>query len=251
MEIAPHSLIVGPSGSGKTSSLRNLDPSTTWIIAPERKTLPFKGRFPKHFPLPSAMPKDPKNIPDSVIKETRERFQEATEDKSCRLIVIDSFSKWEEYLEQYHRMVDSGWDIWNNYNSGILTFLDRIKCSEVPVVLTAIDEIITESTTEEHVSVRSRRVKVMGSRWEGKVEKEFSHVFFTDNEKEGDGRLKYQFLTNSDGTCSAKTPMGMFEELRVENDLQAVMERMEEFYGAAPAAVRAKSSGSVRKVVRR
>ena len=43
--------IVGESGSGKTTSLRNLDPSTTFFISITGKALPIKGFKSKFIPL--------------------------------------------------------------------------------------------------------------------------------------------------------------------------------------------------------
>jgi hypothetical protein len=40
--------IVGETGSGKTTSLRNLDPKSTFIINVANKALPFKG-FKKYY----------------------------------------------------------------------------------------------------------------------------------------------------------------------------------------------------------
>ncbi len=157
-------------------------------------------------------------------------MQEAQEDKANRLIIVDSFSKWEEYCEQYHRMTDTGWDIYNNYNSDIQQMLDWLKLSPIPICLFGIDEILQMDTTDEHVTFRTRRLKVYGKRLEGMLEKEFSVVLFTNNKKQSNGRVSYEFLTNNDGSCSAKTPEGMFGELLIPNDLQMVYDRMGEYF---------------------
>ena len=43
--------IVGESGSGKSTSIRNLDPTETFIINIARKALPFKGYKKNYIPL--------------------------------------------------------------------------------------------------------------------------------------------------------------------------------------------------------
>jgi hypothetical protein len=48
------------------------------------------------------------------------------------------------------------------------------------------------------------------------------------SEKKGPGE-RYVFLTNRDGVHEAKSPMGMFDELYVPNDLYAVLQRIEAF----------------------
>ena len=41
-------LVVGASGSGKSTSIRNLDPESTYIITPNSKPLPFRGSRKKY-----------------------------------------------------------------------------------------------------------------------------------------------------------------------------------------------------------
>lgn len=43
--------VVGNSGSGKSTSLRNLNPNTTFIINTAGKALPFKGWKKNYIPL--------------------------------------------------------------------------------------------------------------------------------------------------------------------------------------------------------
>jgi hypothetical protein len=59
----------------------------------------------------------------------------------------------------------------------------------------------------------------------------FTYVFFTDIVRDDDGNPTYKFKTNSDGTCTAKTPMGLFPELLVDNDLELVIKSIKEYNG--------------------
>lgn len=63
------------------------------------------------------------------------------------------------------------------------------------------------------------------------IEGLFTYVLFTDIVKstDGDDRIEYKFITQSDGTNTAKTPMGCFEDLYIDNDLQYVIEKIEEY----------------------
>ena len=47
--------------------------------------------------------------------------------------------------------------------------------------------------------------------------------------KYDDGKATYKFITNSDGTCTAKTPMGLFNEIYIDNDLDYVVKRIKEY----------------------
>jgi hypothetical protein len=63
------------------------------------------------------------------------------------------------------------------------------------------------------------------------VEGLFTYVLFTAKVKNDDGVIEYKFITNSDGTTTAKTPMGCFDTLLIDNDLQHVFDKIDEYNG--------------------
>ena len=208
--------IVGGSGTGKSTSLRNLPPEKTYIIDLERKGMPF----PKKFPY----------IADcSNIKEFDAALNAALADESCEVIVIESFTKYVETLIGLAQAAFKGFDVWSNYNRMIRATLDKVKNDHAAVIFTAIDEIVqVAQTTGDTYNVR--RIKVQGKQHEGCIEKEFLMVLFTEVKRDKDGNVRYVFQTNSDGITSAKTPMGMFTEAYIDNDVNAVIEAAKNYY---------------------
>ena len=57
----------------------------------------------------------------------------------------------------------------------------------------------------------------------------FTYVLFTKVVKDDPDSVQYKFLTNSDGTCTAKSPMGLFEDLLIDNDLDYVVKKIKEY----------------------
>lgn len=57
----------------------------------------------------------------------------------------------------------------------------------------------------------------------------FTYVFFTTIQRDDDGNPSYKFMTNSDGTTTGKSPMGLFNDLYVDNDLKLIIDRIEEY----------------------
>ena len=57
----------------------------------------------------------------------------------------------------------------------------------------------------------------------------FTYVLFTKVIKDDGENVQYKFITNSDGTCTAKTPMGLFEDQLIDNDLDMVVRRIQEY----------------------
>lgn len=59
----------------------------------------------------------------------------------------------------------------------------------------------------------------------------FTYVLFTVRTANENREMEYKFMTNSDGTNTAKTPMGCFPSILIDNDLQYVIERIDEYNG--------------------
>ncbi len=210
--------IVGHSGSGKSTALRNLDPKTTYILDLERKGFPFPNanRF-NIIPVENANA-FPREL-DKVLKED-----------NCETIVVESFTKYVEQVNTLATNSFKGYDIWSFYNRTIRNMLDSIKNDKATIIFTAVDDIvkIPQITGGE---TSHRRVKVQGKVHEGAIEKEFLMVLFTEVRKnEKTEEMEYFFQTNTDGVTSAKTPMGMFDEQLIPNDIVAVLKKAEEYY---------------------
>lgn len=54
------------------------------------------------------------------------------------------------------------------------------------------------------------------------IEGLFTYVLFTKRLQNDSGEMEYKFMTNSDGTNTAKTPFGCFADVYIDNDLQTV-----------------------------
>jgi hypothetical protein len=64
------------------------------------------------------------------------------------------------------------------------------------------------------------------------IEGLFSIVLLSGCYKDEKG-IHYVFLTQNDGTTTAKSPRGMFETLSIPNDLQFVLNKIKQYEGGA------------------
>ena len=206
--------IVGGSGTGKSTSLRNLPADKTTIIDLERKGFPFKEA--KQFDIISV----------DKIPDVNPAIEKAI--KNSDIVVFESFTKYCEQLSSYASKMYKGYDVWSYYNKQIRDLLDKVKNEKAIFIFTAIDEIVrvTQPTGGEY---NTRRIKVQGKQHEGCIEKELLMVLFTEVRK-GENSIDYCFQTNSDGVTSAKTPLGMFDDLYIPNDLNEVIKSCNEYY---------------------
>lgn len=74
-------------------------------------------------------------------------------------------------------------------------------------------------------------IKTVGKLLAEKVTLEglFTYIFFTRVSEGDDGRMQYKLLTNNDGTCVAKSSLGMFEEMEIDNDLKMIIETIDKY----------------------
>ena len=57
----------------------------------------------------------------------------------------------------------------------------------------------------------------------------FTYVLFTTVRRNDEGTIEYKFITNTDGSTTAKTPMGCFSEELIDNDLQFVIDSINRY----------------------
>ena len=76
------------------------------------------------------------------------------------------------------------------------------------------------------------KIKTLGKLLDSVITLEglFTYVLFTRVVKDpATETVQYKFVTNSDGTCTAKTPIGLFSENLIDNDLNFVINAIKEY----------------------
>ena len=71
----------------------------------------------------------------------------------------------------------------------------------------------------------SYKIKTQGKMLDNTITVEglFTYVLFTSILRDTEGNISYKFITQSDGTTTAKSPMGCFETYLIDNDLSYVI----------------------------
>jgi hypothetical protein len=87
-----------------------------------------------------------------------------------------------------------------------------------------------EETSENFKPLR--KIKTIGKMVDEKLTMEglFTIVLFTDITRSEKDSVGHYFITQSDGSTTAKSPKGMFEELRIPNDLGYVSKAIDAYY---------------------
>jgi hypothetical protein len=213
--------LVGMPGKGKTTSFRNLGSDTVMYVT-EHKWLPFKDNGIKVIVV---------NNSDDLITKLKKFAQK--DYPQIQNIVLDSFTDFSDMLLSECRTKHKGFDVYSAYNAKIFELFRALQSIENKFIfVTAHPEILQDSEGNTIY-----RIGVKGKEFEGKVERFATCVFTAETKRKTNGKgVDYYLLTNDDGRFTAKTPMGMFDELYIDNDISQIIEVYKKFYGA-PAAL--------------
>lgn len=201
-------LIMGESGSGKTYSIRNFDPAEVGIFAVEKPFLPFKND--KGFQVA-------KNATYGMINKILK------EPKLKTYIIDDS-----QYLlvnEMFDKAKETGYGKFTDIALNFRNLIHNIN-HNIP------DDVIVYFLhhTEIDSNTGRTKAKTVGKMLDNQLTVEgcFSIVLLTMVEG-----TEHFFITQSDGYTTAKSPEGMFPDIRIPNDLKAVDTAIRDFYGIA------------------
>lgn len=228
--------IVGGSGQGKTTSIGNIPelgikgliPSETFIISVSGKALPFRGWKKVYTPMSSDGAKGnyrEVNSSAKIITALNFISNNRTEVKN---IVIDDYN-YIMGFEFFERANEKGFDKFNQIGQNGALPLIKAKAlrDDLKIFVICHDEtIMIDGLTPK------RKMQTLGKMIDDKLTMEglFTIVLFTENYKQEDGSIARSFITNSDGITTAKSPVGMFPELKIKNDLGYVVECIDKYY---------------------
>lgn len=200
-------LIMGGSGTGKSTSLRNLPAEETAIINVTNKPMPFKN----------------KNGLKIVNCNNYEQMIKAIIATKKRIVVVDD-SSYMMAFENFEKATNKGYD---KFTTMAVNYYDLIttpqKCSGEKIIY-----FITHEEINDDLVARPKTIGKMLSQ-QLVIEGLFT-VVLRSMLKNGE----YVFQTHNDGTSVCKSPMDMFEEDFIPNDLLEVDKILREYYDFKP-----------------
>lgn len=222
--------IVGESGSGKTTSIRNLNPEETFIISTTGKRPGIKGAKKKYpdFKVNKETKEMSGNFYTSSNIESIKQMMKIVNVKmpNIKVLICDDF-QYLQAFENMNRVDEKGYnkftDIAKHAYEALRTGMDMRD-----------DLFVIVMTHSENTGDNLNpywKIKTIGKMLDSVITLEglFTYVLFTKVVKDDSDAVQYKFLTNSDGTCTAKSPMGLFEDLLIDNDLDYVISKIKEY----------------------
>ena len=196
-------LIMGKSGSGKSASLRNFGEEEIVLYNVAGKPLPFRKTFKN----------TAQRVPYEKIRVNmmKGKFKTYIIDDSQYLMAFEAFEKANEAgYKKFTDMAKNFYDLVQTVikytpENVIVYFLHHTEETEYGVKAKTLGKMLDNQLTLEGLfSIVIMCVSSMGN---------------------------YRFITHTDGSNTVKTPMGMFEETEIDNDLKAVDKVIREYYG--------------------
>lgn len=209
--------IMGESGSGKTTSMRNLDPKTTFYIDCDKKGLSWKG-------WKNQYSKEKKNYWCTDLQQTvynlLDKIDKQDDLKHIKTVVIDTLNGI-MVGDEVRRMKEKSYDKWADLAQCVWSLLDHLY--DLRDDLTVI--IVCHSQTQkEDDGYTFTRIKTSGKKLDKlEIETKLNVVLYATN-KDG----KYLFETHANNSTT-KTPLGAFEEDEIENDITKVLEALKDY----------------------
>lgn len=209
-------LIIGESGTGKSTSMRNLDPAQTLLIQAVKKPLPFRSADWK--PVSA----DGGNV---LVTDDSGRIVKAMGKTVKSIIVIDDFQyimanefmrrvtdneQGNSAFAKYNEIARKAWDIFTQASA--LADHKRVY-------------ILSHTSTDE---AGKTKIKTIGKLLDEKIVLEGLVTIVLRTLKINDS---YIFATQNSGSDTTKSPLGMFDDDHIDNDLAAVDAAITAYYG--------------------
>lgn len=212
-------LIIGQSGTGKSTSIRTLDPKSTFVISVIDKALPFKGGRTQYTHIKGWNDKENNLMITDDWQKIVKCIAVVNARPDIKTLVIDDA----QYILANEFMRRSGERGFDKYSEMGKHYWDIVNA-----LMGCRDDLISFVLSHSEIDAHGRsKVKTIGKLLDEKITIEgmFTTVLHTQAGDDG-----YYFLTQTDGTCVAKSPIGMFDETRIENDLQLVNSKIREYF---------------------
>jgi len=198
-------LVLGESGSGKSTSLRNMDSAEVALIQVIKKPLPFKSIDWKPYTtddwnhIKQAMDKAVAGGRSIIVIDD---FQYLMANEFMRAHNIKGFDKFTEIA--FH-----AWDVMRHAQS----LPERVRVY-----------FLSHTSTDDQGTTKA---KTIGKMLDEKITVEglFTIVLRTLRNDQG-----YFFTTQNNGQDTVKSPIGMFEQNQIENNLDYVDQQIVEYY---------------------
>ena len=215
--------IVGATSTGKSTAIKFLNPKETYIINVARKELPFENSEKLYN-------RDSKNYREVDDANEITRLLRTISDKALEIknIVIEDSN----YIMGF-TMVDKATEV--GYTKFSLMAKDMVNLFREARLLRddiKVFYLTHPETIEDGGDIIGYKIKTAGKLIDNQVLLEglLTICLYTNVEENKDGTATYSFVTNRYKKLPAKSPQGLFSEIKIPNNLQMVVDAIDNYY---------------------
>jgi hypothetical protein len=210
--------VMGESGGGKTTAARNLDPKKTYYIDADRKGLSWQS-WKKQYSVENKNYASTSNaaLIEKIIRgvsDTRPEINTLIVDTVNGVMIDDEMS----------RMKEKGYDKWQDMALSVYNMISGAHSFRADLVIVFMfhvqDNVDENGAHFYHILTSGRKLDKI------KLESKMTTVLFA---KGNEG--KYVFETQAKNS-TAKSPMGLFTEIEIPNDLNIIINQIKKYEGA-------------------
>ena len=215
--------VVGPTGTGKSTSIKHLKPEETYIINVAKKELPFKGSEK----LYNTEKRNYKEV-DSA-KHITELLQTISKNALHIKNIIIEDSNYIMGFNLVEKATETGFTKFSIMAKEMVELFREARRLRDDL---KVFYFTHPETIEDGGEIIGYKIKTAGKMIDNQVLLEglLTVCLYTLVEENKDGSASYYFLTNRYKKYPAKSPDGMFDEIKIPNNLDYVCNKLDEYY---------------------
>lgn len=224
-------VLAGFSGTGKSSSLKYLDPASTFIVSCTPKQLTFPG-FRKNY---KRVAKDADgNYVGNWYHSTK--FDQINNiltvvDKKMlgiKTLILDDFNYLLTY-DTFEKATEKGYDKFTTLAKNYFDLIHRAETLRDDLTVVFISHLENVGTDMDPAYRLFTSGKMLSSK--GSIDGLFNYIIYAVKLIDGE-EVKYQFQVHSKGDDTCKTPEGCFKDDYINPNMQDVLDAIDYYeYG--------------------
>jgi hypothetical protein len=218
--------IVGATGTGKSTAIKHLDPKETYIINVAKKELPFKGAEKLYNEASKNYAEiDRVSGDDGVIAKLLKISKNAPHIKN--IVIEDS-----NYLMGFTMLEKADVTGFSKFTVMAKEMVELFRTARRLRDDLKVFYFSHPETIEDGGEIVGYKIKTAGKLIDNQIVLEglLTVCLYTYVEEAKDGSADYYFLTNRFRKYPAKSPDGMFTEVKIPNNLQVVVDNIDAYY---------------------
>lgn len=223
--------LAGCSGSGKSTSMRYLDPATTFIISCTNKQLQIPG-FRKKYP--KVRIEDKKLVGNWLVSNNYDQIEKILEAvsstrKEITSVIIDDVN----YLltaETFQNALIKGYDKFSVMAKNYYDLVQKCQSLRDDLLIVLITHVENYGTEIDPIY----RIWTTGKMLTNQINLDglFSYIIYSEryvDDMSGTGEVQYRFKTRTDGNDTCRSVQGCFEDKYIEPNLKLVVDTISAF----------------------